>query len=147
MDIDFDALVYGFARGHALREANARALGEFEFFRRPTVVGCRRREGQAGLGVVWARTAATDAIGFQAARDFHAPFGFDGNGRIGGRFGASGYTCRNWLGSLVAGDDERGVTESAFFGGLEQKRAALRANLYHWSVLRCGSSSDGTRVW
>jgi hypothetical protein len=30
--------------------------------------------------------------------------------------------------------DEWGVTESAFFGGLEQKRAALRANLYHWSV-------------
>ncbi|MGA7636536.1 MAG: hypothetical protein WCB00_06380, partial [Candidatus Acidiferrales bacterium] len=103
--------------------------------------------GQAGLGVVGARATAAHAIGFQAAGNFRPPFGFDGDGGVCGRFRASGYTYRDGLEGLIAGDDERGVTESAFFGGLEQKRAALRANLYHWSVLRCGSSSDGTRVW
>lgn len=130
-----------------MRGAQARAVGELEFFEWVAVIGRSGREGQAGLGVVWARAAAAHAIGFEAARDFGAPLGFDGDGGVCGRLRASGYTYGDGLGSLVAGDDERGVTESAFFGGLEQKCAALRANLYHWSVLRCGSSSDGTWVW
>jgi predicted Zn-dependent peptidase len=48
-----------------------------------------------------------------------------------------GHTCGYRLG-IIVGLGERGVTERAFFDVLEQKGAAMRAYLYHWSVLRCG---------
>ncbi|MGH7838646.1 MAG: hypothetical protein ACREQC_12605, partial [Candidatus Binataceae bacterium] len=43
--------------------------------------------------------------------------------------------------------DERRITERAPVSVFEQKCATMRAYLYHWSVLRCGSSSDGTQPW
>jgi hypothetical protein len=38
-----------------------------------------------------------------------------------------------------------GCTKGAVPRVIEQQCATLRADSYHWSVLRCGSSSEGTR--
>ena len=53
------------------------------------------------------------------------------------------YTDRHWF-EIFGGFGERRVTERAIISDLEQEGAALRAYSYHWSVLRCGSSSGGT---
>jgi len=41
--------------------------------------------------------------------------------------------------------DERPITKGANIGLFEQQSTTLRAYLYHWSVLRCGSSSEERR--
>jgi hypothetical protein len=89
--------------------------------------------------------SAAHTIGFQTARNFSAPLGFCGAGWVGiiVRVGRArkcfrrGHTYGDRLG-MVAGFGERCVTERAIFDVLEQEGAAVRANLYHWSVLRCG---------
>ena len=94
--------------------------------------------------------AMSNPVGFQSPGNFAAPFGLGGFGsgiRSEGRVGSvagnglRGDTHGDRL-SVLATLDERSVTEGAFLGVLEQEGATLRANLYHWSVLRCGSSSE-----
>lgn len=105
--------------------------------------------------------AATGAVLFEAARDFVAPVGLGGffagerrsSGSAGGMRGVSG---ANRLRSgrrrrARAGADGFnkavifgcfGATERARVRVVEQQSATLRAYAYHWSVLRCGSSSE-----
>jgi hypothetical protein len=113
-------------------------------------------EGKAGLRIVRAENTAAGAIIFEAASDFLAPIGFvvimklgfpkpglarGSSGNIGGtRRGRGDRNGVLRLGARI----ERDVTEGAIFGVLKQEGTTLRAYAYHWSVLRCGSSSEGT---
>jgi hypothetical protein len=105
-------------------------------------------EGKAGLRIVEIGPAAADAVIVQAARYFAAPVGFaafravDWCGiavsRSAGRSGCDdtyGYRCGRF--GLI---DERSVTERTILGILEQEGAAMRTNMNHQSVLRCGRS-------
>ena len=91
---------------------------------------------------------AARAIVFETPGDLATPFRL---GRLrtskrcrrgsaeSGRSGADGYRFQ-----VFAGFDERCIAKRTIIGVLEQEGATLRAYSYHWSVLRCGSSSGGT---
>jgi hypothetical protein len=93
----------------------------------------RLLERKPGLGIVRAQVTSTGAIQFQPPRDFHAPFRLRS---LGVRVCTNGYRLGNF-----AIFDGRNVTERTTFGVVEQQGATLRADAYHWSVLRCGRSS------
>ena len=73
------------------------------------------------------------AVLFQAPEDLHAPFWLRS---LGERVCSNGYRLGNF-----AIFRSRNVTERTAFGVVEQQGATLRADAYHWSVLRCGRSS------
>jgi hypothetical protein len=83
------------------------------------------------------KPASAHAILFETPAHFAAPFRF----------------CIGLMLSVADRDglrdaaliDERSVTKRACIGVLEQEGTTLRAYLYHWSVLRCGSSSEERR--
>ncbi|MGH9713416.1 MAG: hypothetical protein ACRD5M_08985 [Candidatus Acidiferrales bacterium] len=141
LDADFHALRFALALEGALALEAARAVAGI-FLVEIDLGG----EGQAGLGFVGTQMAAARAIFFQAARDFTAPFGFwfvfyagGGGAGVGVCGDADSYRL-----SSAAIFDKWEITEGALLDVLEREGATLRAYSYHWSVLRCGSSSGGT---
>jgi hypothetical protein len=152
LDADFHAL------GVALAQRQARAglgfgLRGCGFM---VIIGARvgLAKRQAGLRIIVAEAAAADAILLEAARDFAAPVGLGGSGACGtGGVRRASRFSRVFRGRTRAGGDglEEVVILGSFAGAerarirvVEQQSATLRADAYHWSVLRCGSSSDGT---
>ncbi len=77
-----------------------------------------QRERQSRLRIVRAWPSPAHPVGFQAARDFSAPFRFGGVCGLVGFYGR-GYTHRNRFEVFVT-FDERCVTEIAVAGGIEQ---------------------------
>src|SRR5271154_4321760 len=76
------------------------------------------------------------AVEFQAPGDLHAPFGLRSLAR---RVCSNGY--RLWNFAIFC---SRNGTERTTFRVVEQEGATLRADTYHWSVLRCGSPVERT---
>ena len=97
-------------------------------------------EREAGLRVTGPRIAAARAVLLEAARDLRAPFGL---GRIVGGAGSNCYRLRDFSVPAVLGGID--FAERTTLGVIQQKGATLRADAYHWSVLRCGSSSGNGR--
>jgi hypothetical protein len=95
-------------------------------------------ERKPRLGIVGAQVAAACAVLIEAPGDFEAPFGLRRIAGIGFARNCS-YRLKNFV-IFDGRDDAEGTT----FCVIEQKGATLRADAYHWSVLRCGVSS-GTR--
>jgi hypothetical protein len=92
-------------------------------------------EGEPGLGIGWIEGVTSRPVFLEAACDFAAPFRLLGTG---------GDTNGNGLRRKAIFSD-REMTEGTLLDVLEQEGATLRAYSYHWSVLRCGGSSGGTR--
>src|SRR5271156_5088937 len=148
LNIDLHALILQFLLRRALHRTRALAFVKLHLFVFPIVQfqrgGCPRK-GQPRLRIVRPITPAAHSIGFQPARNFSPPFGFSGASsagivvRVGRAIGIvwRGHTYSHRLG-ILATLGERCVTESTIFDVLEQEGAAMRADLYHWSVLRCG---------
>lgn len=88
------------------------------------------------MGIVRTRLAVACAVLFEAARDFAAPFGLRGvfKWRFARGDGLKGFLVFS----------ERNFAEGAVLVVVHQQCPTLRADSYHWSVLRCGDSSVGT---
>ena len=92
-------------------------------------------ERKTRLWIVRTKAATAHSILLETTAHFTAPFRF-GFGFLMSRAGRDG--LRN--DAILC--DKRSVTERACIGVFEQQGTTLRAYLYHWSVLRCGSSSE-----
>jgi len=94
-------------------------------------------ERKAGLGVVRTKSATAHSILLETTAYFTAPFWF--------RF-SFGFLMiradRDGLRNYTIFCHERAITKRASVGLFEQQGTTVRAYLYHWSVLRCGSSSE-----
>lgn len=168
LNADLDALGLTGALRRA-RTSFRRLVGKRLFF---LVKGDFFVERKTGLRIFRMKAAAPGAVVFQAAGDFAAPFGFAGIGiRGSGRGGrlrrdvaldglAGRVRADELFGSGMAGarrgggsdgnglpgliEIKRGVAERTLVGVLKYEGTTIPADFYHWSVLRCGSSSDGT---
>jgi hypothetical protein len=97
-------------------------------------------ERKAGLRIVRTKSATAHSILLETTAYFTAPFWF-GFGFLMTR------ANRDGLRNYAMFCDERPITKRANIGLFEQQSTTLRAYLYHWSVLRCGSSSEERRLW
>src|SRR5580700_11061698 len=97
-------------------------------------------ERQTGLRIVGTKSATAHSILLETTAYFTAPF------RFWFRFGflMNRASCDRLRNHAVLGC-KRAVTEGAPIGVFEQQSTTLRTYLYHWSVLRCGSSSEERR--
>jgi len=98
----------------------------------PSFVKASSSEGKAGLGVVGAKAAAARAVLLEAERDFAVPVGL-------GSIGGDAHRTYARVGVIIF--RLRNIAKGAGFRIVEQKGATLRADAYHWSILRCGGSS------
>lgn len=94
-------------------------------------------KGQSALRFLGFQVPAAQTIFMQTPRNLAPPFGF-GLSRFD--FAAIRRDRRRKAQTFFNGD----LAKRAFFGIFEQESATLRADAYHRSFLRCGSSS-GTR--
>jgi hypothetical protein len=90
------------------------------------------------LRIVRTKSATAHSILLETTAYFTAPFWF-GFGFLMIR------ADRDGLRNYAIFCDERPITKGANIGLFEQQSTTLRAYLYHWSVLRCGSSSEERR--
>jgi hypothetical protein len=90
------------------------------------------------LRIVRTKSATAHSILLETTAYFTAPFWF-GFGFLMIR------ADRDGLRNYAIFCDERPITKRASIGLFEQQGTTLRAYLYHWSVLRCGSSSEERR--
>lgn len=155
LDADFDpfSLMGGLCRSFA--RVLLLAQGQLPLVRVVEIEdGGRLGERQAGLRVVAAEASVPRAVLLEAAGDFDAPFGLGGFGGLA-PFGAAPGKCARGYGFenfFVFGCPSTALrafggnfTKGAALAVVKQESATLRADVYHWSVLRCGGSS-GTQA-
>ena len=91
------------------------------------------------MRVVRTQVTAARAILFKAPGNLEAPLRLDCFARAD--------CARDHRFENFAVFDGRNVTERTASGVIEQESATLRADAYHWSVLRCGGSSGTTESY
>gem|GEM_PF-5760280 len=89
------------------------------------------------MRIVRTKPATAHSILLETTTYFAAPFRFG----LGPMMNMTSCASRDGLRDAIF-FDKQAVTKRASIGVLEQQGTTLRAYLYHWSVLRCGSSSE-----
>src|SRR5579862_4523593 len=100
------------------------------------------RKPSLGLVFILAHVTMARAVKLQPARNFHAPFRL---GRIFARAVGHNYGFRDSARLAALGGID--FTEGTAFGVVQQEGATLRADAYHWCVLRRGRSSGTWRSY
>jgi hypothetical protein len=100
-----------------------------------------RNERKPRLRIVGTKAATAHSIFLETTAYFAAPLRF-GLGLVQGTILSVMMNCTDGDGFYAVLFDKRAIAKRTSMGVLEQQGTTVRAYLYHWSVLRCGSSSE-----